>query len=208
MQRRTTLFVAVCSMIGMMTGCAVKDARIDSFVEPTYQVGDIKSVAIFPVQNASIAPNAANKINISIVRAMQTKSPNVELISPAEASRRINDAGIVSQWRMFIEDFSTAGLVNKRYLEAIAKALGTDAVMQGFIGRISQKDGMRPGDGIGITRVSVSYAIIDLRNAKIIWQSNATGRYQTGSFGFHVAPEVSETIDVALKKLTDNMPSL
>ncbi len=203
------LFLGISLALSLVLyGCAMQKGVIDSFVEPTYQTGSIKTLAIFPVQNASMAPAQANIINSIMVQAVQSKSTSITLISPAESARRINDAGIATQWTRFIEDFQTAGLVNKKYLSDIAKALQSDAVLQGFIGNITQKDGMQFGDGIGITRVSIHYAIIDLHNAKIIWQANSSGRVQTASFGYHMAPEVSEAMSVALKKLTDNLPAL
>ena len=189
-------------------GCAMQRATINSYVEPTYNAGSIKTVAVFPLRNASIAPAQANSINTEIVKALSQKSPATQILSPAESQRRINDAGVVTQWSRFIDDFSTAGLINKAYLSDIANALKTDAVMQGFIDQVTQKDGMQFGAGMGITRVSIRYAIIDLRNAKIIWQAHSTGRSQTGSFGFHVAPEVSEALEPTVEKLTGNIPSL
>ncbi|HIT96117.1 MAG TPA: hypothetical protein IAC45_03525 [Candidatus Aphodousia faecavium] len=189
-------------------GCAMQKATINSYVEPTYNAGSIKTVAVFPLRNASMAPAEANSINTEIVKALSQKSPTTLILSPAESQRRINDAGVVTQWSRFIEDFSTAGLINKAYLSDIANALKADAVMQGFISQIYQKDGMQFGDGIGVTRVSIRYAIIDLRNAKIIWEAHSTGRSQTGSFGFHVAPEVSEALEPTIEKLTENIPSL
>lgn len=198
----------IAALAVLVSGCAMKKATIDSFVEPMYQQGTLKSVAIFPVQNAAVAPQQAMAINAKIVSAMQRKSPGIGLVSPAESARKINDAGAAEHWSRFLEDFVTSGLVNKKYLNELANALGTDAVMQGYIGQIAQKDGMQFGDGVGVTSVSISYALIDLRNAKVVWQAHTTRRSQTGSFGFHVAPEVSEAMGIALDKLIENMPAL
>lgn len=191
-----------------LVGCAMQKATIDSYVEPTYKTGSIKTVAVFPLQNASIAPAEANRINTEIIKALSQKSPTTLMLSPAESQRRINDARVVTQWSRFMDDFNTSGLINKAYLSDIHNALKADAVMQGFIAQIHQKDGMQFGDGVGVTRISISYAIIDLRNAKVIWQAYSTGRSQTGSFGFHVAPEVSEALEPTIEKLTTNIPSL
>lgn len=198
-----TLMIALIASVSV--GCAVKKGTINSYVEPTYQQGSIKKVAVFSIRNASVAPSQARDINVRLIKAIVDKNSDVAIVSPANALKAINEAGLASKWADFVEDYYTSGIANKEILTEISRALEVDAIMQGQLVNVQQRD----GDGwvtTGSTRVTVSFSIVQASTAKEIWSAAADGvSIRAADLD---APPIAEAIDLALDKVIQNIPSL
>lgn len=197
--------LAVCLTV-LLAGCAISRGAISSYIDPTYTPGTIKSIAVFSIRNASLAPSEARQINKELIRALMTKNPKLRVISPSESRRKINENKLVAKWADFIEDYYTSGIANKTTLAEVAKALNIDAIMQGQILKVYQVD----GDGWsqkGRTRVTISFSIIETRTGKTIWEASADGIRGNASAS-SPAPPVKEAIALAIEKITTNVPKL
>ena len=193
----------------MFTGCVVNKGTINSYIEPTYNHGGIKTIAMFPIRNAKFAPSEARQINKELIQAMNKKNPQVKIISPSEALRVINDAGLASDWANFVEDYYSSGIADRIVLSKVSKAMGTDAIFQGQMLNVRQSDG-NP-QIYAQTRVTVAFSIVETKTAKVIWEATSDGirQQEVGFLRFHVeAPPIKEALDFAIPKIKDNMPIL
>lgn len=167
--------LAVLALVGLVfIGCAVKKGTINSYIEPTYNRGAIKTIAMFPVRNAKFAPSEVRQLNKELIQTMKKKNPSIEIVSPSKAQRLINESGLAREWANFIEDYYTSGIPDSVALKNISKALKVDAVFQGQLLNIRQND----GDGWtrkGQTRITVSFSIVETETAKIVWEATADG---------------------------------
>lgn len=189
-----------------IAGCAVNKGTINSYNEPTYEGGTITSIAIFSLRGAQFAPSEARTVNREITRAMASKNPNLEIIPPSEAQRKINSSDFAERWSDFVEDYYTSGLANQEILAQASEVLGVDAIMQGQLLRLYQVD----GDGWtqkGTTRVTVSYSILQTSTAKTVWEVSADG-VKRNALEFAEAPTVIDSLELAIDKIKVNIPKL
>ena len=151
----------------LITGCAINKGTVNSYVEPTYERGSIKTVAVFPIRNARLSPSEARRINKLVIQGLLRRNPDVKIVSPSESLRKINDSNLAEEWASFIEDYFTSGIPNKQILTKVAKHLSVDAVMQGNILNVYQVD----GDGWKVraqARITVELSMVETKTAKTI----------------------------------------
>lgn len=189
----------------LLSGCALRHATINSYVEPTYTAGGIKRLAVFSIRNAGRAPSEARDLNAKLTQAIAAKNPEIDIVAPSAALKAINDAGLADLWADFVEDYYTSGIANKEHLAKISKALGVDGIMQGQLVNVWQQD----GNGLmqGQTRVTINFSIIESSSAKQVWEATADGIRGNASAS-SVAPPIADALELALKKITDNVPLL
>lgn len=198
----------ILGIVGILivSGCAVNKGTINSYIEPTYKNGEIKSVAVFSIRNARFAPSEARTVNRKIIQALSAKNPNVRIVSPSEALRKINDSDLAEEWADFVEDYYTSGIANQKILQKVSSVLNVDAVMQGQLLTVSQSDGAF-GYTKAQSRITLSFSIIETKTAKPIWEASADGI--KGSYTTVAeAPPLIEAINLAVDKIVDNVPNL
>ena len=198
-------FVYVCLMLAIISSCAISRGTINSYTDPTYQTGSIKRLAVFSIRNASFAPSEARQINQKIIKALYKKNPGLIIISPSKALRAINKNKLADEWADYIEDYYTGGIPNQELLMMISKALNVDAVMQGQLINISQRDG---SFGVkGMTRITITYSVVESRTAKPVWEVSSDGIKGTATAN-DIAPPLVEAVDLAINKIIDSLPIL
>jgi hypothetical protein len=203
MKFKSAFTLMVILLIG---GCAINKGTINSYVEPTYEKGSVKSVAVFSVRNARFAPSEAREINKQIIQALVNKNPEVKIVSPSEALRKINESDLAEKWADFVEDYYTSGIANRSILAEVAKQLNVDAVMQGQVLNVYQVDG-NGSNRKGQTRITVSFSIVQTATAKTIWEASSDGIKGNATI-FGAAPPIADALALAIDKITTNMPLL
>ena len=202
------IFILMMIVI-LFSGCSTNKATVNSFVEPTYRTGQINTIAMFPIRNAQLAPSEARAVNKKIIKAMNSKNPNLNIIAPSKVIRIINESNLASEWANFIDDYYTSGIADKTTLLKFSKLLNCDAIFQGQLLKVSQRDGSRTVPAV--TRVSVEFTIIENRTAKVIWNVTSDGiRAESAKFGQFtiIAPAIQEAIDLSIVKVSNNIPNL
>ncbi len=204
---RKSLQTASMLMIMVLApvGCAIKKGTINSYIDPTYKSGNIKTIAFFPIRNARFAPSEARQLNRQLSQEMAKKNPDIKIVPPSKSLRLINNSGLAHDWSDFVEDFYTSGIPDRVVLRKISKALNVDAVFQGQLENVFQTD-MVPFRTDAMTRITVSFSIIETHTAKVIWESTADGIRSVK--GFETAPPIKDAIDLAIQKVKTNMPLL
>lgn len=189
-----------------VSGCAISKGTINSFVEPTYEIGSIQKVAVFSVRNARFAPSEARQINKQIIQSLVAKNPEIEIVSPSEALRKINESNLAEKWADFVEDYYTSGIANRSILASVNKILGVDAVLQGQLLNVYQVDGdcwQRKGQ----TRITISFSVIENETAKTVWEASSDG-IKGNATACAAAPPIADALSLAITKVTENMPLL
>lgn len=189
-----------------LAGCASEGANLSAFTDPTFAPGRVRSLAIFPVLNASVAPAEGQRINQSIGPRIAAKNPSLRIVSPAEATTKINAAGLAARWATFLENFTSSGIPDSVALRQIGEAVGADAILQGAVLSLEQDDGQY-GVNKGTTKITVQFSLLDARSGKLLWQAASEGRSITATT-VEAAPPLGDVIALATDKLLDGMPTL
>jgi hypothetical protein len=147
----------------------------------------------------------SRQINNRIINSITSKNPEITFTSPSASLRKINDSGLASEWNDFVEDYYNSGIVNNKILYKISNSLGVDAVLLGQLISVYQSDG-NGWDTTGTTIVTVIYSILEVSTAMTIWEVTADGIVKREMD--IPAPPISEAIDLAIEKITQNVPRL
>jgi hypothetical protein len=147
----------------------------------------------------------SGQINNKIINSITSKNPEITIISSSASLRKINGSGLASEWNDFVEDYYNSGIANKKILYKISNSLGVDAVLLGQLISVYQSDG-NGWDTTGTTIVTVMYSILEVSTAMTIWEVTADGMVKREMD--MAAPPISEAIDMAIEKITQNVPRL
>lgn len=202
---RKTSYATLCAVATFLVGCVISQGTINSYIDPTYEPGEVKRIAVFSIRNARFSPAEARQINRDIIQALIAKNPNIEIVSPSESLRKINEGKLAEKWSDFVEDYYTSGIANQEILSLISEALGVDAIMQGNLLNVSQVDGNN-WDRLGRTRITISFSVVETKSAKIIWEASADGIKENASGA--ISPPIADALDLAIDKVVENVPML
>lgn len=197
--------IVICMLSVLVTSCAISRGTINSYIDPTYTKGSVKTVAVFSIRNARFAPSEARQINKKIIRALHAKNPGIKIVSPSMALRIINKHNLADEWSDYIEDYYTGGIPNRELLLKVSKALKVDAVMQGQLINISQRDGSVGAKGM--TRVTITYSVVVAQTAKPVWEVSSDGIRGTATAN-DIAPPLVEAVNIAIDKISKSIPVL
>jgi uncharacterized iron-regulated membrane protein len=201
------LVVAVIVIVSAaLSGCAQKGANINSFTDPTFAPGGIRSLAIFPIINASVAPAEGQSINQTIGPRILAKNPGLVIVSPSEAINRLNAAGQATVWAEFLDAYTSSGIPNSAALRQVGTTVGSDSILQGSVSTAVQQDGIY-GVRFGGALVTVQFSLFDSRSGKLLWQASSEGRSMTATT-VEAAPPMAEAVTLAVEKLIGAMPRL
>ena len=204
--KKYLISLIMVSTLLLFTGCSISKGTINSYIEPTYSQGSIKRLAVFSVRNARFAPSEARQINKQIIQALVAKNPNLEIVSPSEALRKINDSDLAHKWADFVEDYYTSGIANKSILADVARSLNVDGVLQGQLVNVRQADGNN-WNIKGNTRITISFSIVETHTAKTVWEATSDGIKGNATVS-SPAPPIADALALAIEKITANIPLL
>jgi hypothetical protein len=97
-------------VLATLAGCATRQATINAFVDPSFSTGQVRSLAVFPVRNARLAPSESQEINRRVSMAIRQRSPRTEILSAVEAVRILNEKGLASEWTRFLDNYTSSGV--------------------------------------------------------------------------------------------------
>lgn len=197
------ILISICALT--FSGCAVNKGTINSFYEPSYIKGSVKSLAVPSLRNARLAPAASQQIGRSVNTAIANHNPNVKMLSANKFNRLLNELGLVDEYSDFIKDYVTSGIANREFLEQI-QSHGIDAIMLSELSNAYQQDGTY-GSTFGKTRVTLTFSILDTRTNDVIWTASADGIKGTATT-VGDAPALIEAIDIAVDKIKTVVPKL
>lgn len=192
--------------VGMLTACATHTASLSSYVSPAFQPGLLQSVAVFPMRNIRLAASEAQQINRRVSVVISQRELQIELVSPVEATARLNEHGLADDWAVFLLNYESSGVPDATVLTEIGEALGVDAIIQGEVLDVYQQDGDADGR-TGVTRVAIRFSMLDCLNGTLLWEASSEGRRETAIGGTSAhAPPVIEAIELAVDRILETLP--
>ncbi len=99
--------------------CAVKTATINTYVDPNFQSGKIRKIAVFPIRNTRVAPSESQQINRKISMALNQKNPRLEIMSSAEAINTLNENDLADDWAIFLDNYVLLKCLMLKGMQAI-----------------------------------------------------------------------------------------
>jgi hypothetical protein len=181
------------------SGC--QNASLDSYVDPSYSAKEIHNVVVLPMTNASITPGQAQELARAFAQGMQRTNPGLEVMGAGEAIDKINAANMADEWATFLRNYNTSGIPNTNTVKRVGKALGVDAIVQGSILNVSQKDSN--GYDYPMTRVTVRYGAINAKTGVLLWEISSEGTIQPYSY---TAAPIIDAIRLAHAKILESIP--
>jgi hypothetical protein len=186
----------------VLSGCATSKATIDSYVDPNFSIENIKSIAVFPLRNARLAPSEALQLNRDITQAINRENPYIKIIGATEAVEILNEKGLAEQWTKFLENYVTSGIPNAAILREVGDALEVDSILQGELINVIRSDG--DGWSIAVTRVTVHYSMLDVVSNKTAWDATSDG-IVNGNYYESAAPVIN-AVRLAQNKILEVLP--
>lgn len=197
------VLVAASLCVLSFCSCATHRATINSYTDPNFNAG-ARSLAIFPIRNARLAPSEAQQLNRMISQELTRRRPSLKLVSPAEVVRLLNEKGLAEDWANFLEDYSSSGVPNVETLQRIGEAVRVDVIYQAEIVNVFQQDGQYGGNK-GRTRVTVRATMLDTKRGTLVWEATSDGIRGTATT-MESAPPIYECIELALQKILSTLP--
>ena len=183
----------------LLVGC--ETASLDSYVDPSYSAKDIRRVVVLPMTNAGITPGQAQELSRSFAQDMLRTNPNLEIMGAGEAIDKINAANLADEWAVFLRNYNTSGIPNTNIVKRIGAVLGVDAIIQGSVLSVSQKDSN--GFDYPMTRVNVRYGAINAKTGAMLWEISSEGSIQPYSY---TAAPVIDAVRLAHGKILSSIP--
>ena len=183
----------------LLVGC--ETASLDSYVDPSYSAKDIRRVVVLPMTNAGITPGQAQELSRSFAQGMLRTNPNLEIMGAGEAIDKINAANLADEWAVFLRNYYTSGIPNTNIVKRIGAVLGVDAIIQGSVLSVSQKDSN--GFDYPMTRVNVRYGAINAKTGAMLWEISSEGSIQPYSY---TAAPVIDAVRLAHGKILSSIP--
>lgn len=201
--KRIILLSALMLVAIILSGCGSR-ATISTYSDPSFAPGSIKRVAIFPIKNTSIAPGEARVLEREMARAISSINPSVHIVGSTEAIQLLNEHDLADAWAEFLDNYTSSGIPNVRKLFEIGDSLGVDAILQGEIIYVFQRDGIFSAAS-GQTRVTVRYSILGTDSGKLLWEAT-TDASKTTATSMEKAPPLVDVIRIAQEKINANLP--
>lgn len=191
-------FSLLCLGLGLV-GC--QNASLESYVDPSYSAQDIRKVVVLPMTNASVTPGQAQELSRAFAQGLQRTNPSIEIIGAGEAIDKINAANMADEWATFLRNYHTSGIPNTHTVKRVGKVLGVDAIIQGSVLNVSQKDSN--GYDYPMTRVTVRYGAISAKTGALLWEISSEGTIQPYSY---TAAPIIDAIRLANGKVLESIP--
>jgi len=189
----------------LLGACATSKGTINTFYEPSYTEGSVKSLAVPSIRNARLAPSESQQIGRSVNQAIAAANPSLELVSANDFANLLNELGLVDDYSDFIEDYATSGIANREFLQNLRENR-IDGIMLSELANVSQQDGAY-GRNKGQTRVTLTFTIMDTHTNDVIWTASADGIKGTATT-VEPAPPLIEAINLAVEKIRVSVPRL
>ena len=189
------------ALVAALLVSACETASLDSYVDPSYSAKEIRKVVVLPMTNAGITPGQAQELSRSFAQGMLRTNPNIEIMGAGEAIDKINAANLADEWAVFLRNYNTSGIPNTNIVKRIGAVLGVDAIIQGSVLSVSQKDSN--GYDYPMTRVNVRYGAINAKTGALLWEISSEGAMQPYSY---TAAPVIDAVRLAHGKILSSIP--
>jgi hypothetical protein len=167
------LFLLILVNLVFCISCSTINSSQRSYIDPSYQAGQISKLAIFPIRNSRVLPGESNEIVREMTIAINKKNPNIEIINAQNVIDILSDIDETENFSNFLRDYAASGIPNRKYLQKLGEIIKCDAILQGEILDIAQQSGHYPGV-MAVTSVSIRWYILSTKNGSVIWEMSCS----------------------------------
>lgn len=164
--------ILACSAF-LFLSCSTLSSSQRSFIDPSYQKGQISKLAIFPLRNSRILPGESNEIIREMTLTINSSNQSIEIINSQNVIDLLSENNETENFSNFLRDYAASGIANKKYLLKLGDLLNCDAILQGEILDIVQQNGHYPGV-MAVTSVTLRWYILSTQNGSVIWESSCS----------------------------------
>lgn len=191
----------------LMTACSSHPYETTrTYTDPSLAARHVSAIALFPVREAPIAESESIEMNRQIVEALEHKNPGLRVVGPPEVVETLNRKHLVEDYAKYLAVRSQTGISNNDILREVGEALGVDAIMQGNLVELQQRDGTGLSGLPANTTLTLRYSIVSTSDAALLWEISEEIRKQSSS-NFGSAPRLRDVLPEAVAKVTANLPS-
>ncbi|MFO1477480.1 MAG: hypothetical protein U1F98_12600 [Verrucomicrobiota bacterium] len=211
-----TLLVAVSLGFGLACQTVPQDqvtrksASVKTFVEASLHASDVKAIAIFPIRNVRLQMDELREVNRGITDGFRRQNPDLKIVGAAESVTMLNEAGLADKYSEFLRNYSQSAIPDVKTLKEIGQALGVDAILQGEVFSIEQRDGT--ATSFGKTSLQVRYVLLATKTGTVLWEATGSAFKLTDEAinDKHAmpAPTLYEVIQIAQEKVLTALPTL
>jgi hypothetical protein len=194
-------------------GCSVSNsgATVKIYNSPSLNSGKIASIAFFPLRNQFVQTNALLGTGdmLEINRMFQTefsnKNSKLQLFNSNSSIELLNKFNLVNSYDTLLSVYNNTGIPNTQILDRIGQAIKVDAIIQGFVVDISEKEILL---GVQETKVIVKYVMFSTKSGEILWEATCSGYKQLGAYTSVPPPPISDLIEILRAKIIPELPIL
>jgi len=197
----TLLALALMSL----SGCAHRPIATTR-AHPALSTQIVRSIAVLPIQNRRVTPEENRDMSTRFISAFAARNPTIEIVKPADAVALLNNASLAQRYTMFLRDYTITDIPDKPLLSDVGKALRADAIAQGAVVEIIQRNGffnIQPG----MTQVTVRYRIISTSTGALLWEGMGSAS-RTTLTDLEKAPTLHHQLAIAQQAILDTLPRL
>ncbi|MDP2883906.1 MAG: hypothetical protein Q8P51_02655 [Ignavibacteria bacterium] len=198
-------------------GCSGAAATIQTYVNPSLNSSKITSVSVFPLNNAflqqsdSLGTGDMIEINRMFQMEFARKNSKTKILDPVSSTELLKKGDLVNPYDALLRDYYTnTNIPNAQTLKSIGQNLGVDAIIQGFVVGVFQRDGVFGSYQIpasrGETKVTIKYVMFSTMSGDVLWEATCQG-YDSVT-PFQKAPPISKMIEMIKDKLVSALPAL
>lgn len=198
-------------------GCSGSEATILTYINPSLHSPKITSVVVFPLrnavtqQNASLATGDMIEINKMFQVEFANKNSNTKMLNPTSSTELLNKYNLVNSYDTLLTGYSNANIPNTQILIRIGQNINVDAIIQGFVIKVFQRDGVfavsyqNPGNR-GETKLILKYVMFSTISGEVLWEATCEGHKDVSSL--KKAPSISDMIELMRDKIISALPTL
>ncbi len=197
----------------LLAGCVTSGFRLNSYVDPIFNLSKINKIALFPMENSDFSFSEERILDTKVITALHSKNPEIEIMSSYTTINLLNAYNLTQVWSNYLYNYDSSGLQSKHDLFLSWETLKIDAILFGEIVGIHKVDGRDDlfaiddvhGGNQGMTKVTVKYRMLSTNEAKIVWESTCDGIKKTREIEVS-APPVIDAVNLAVDIIFTNLP--
>ena len=201
------------SLIGLFFyGCVSNKGTVKTYINPALNSSKMLSVAVFPLRNSFVQRNTELSTGdmIDINKMFQSqfviKNPKTTLVNSVSSTELLNQNNLVNSYDTLLSVYDNTGIPNTKILNKIGTYLKIDALVQGFVKDVVQRDGIYGGNR-GETKITIKYVMFSTKTGDILWEAMCEG-YKGTATTLAKAPPISDVIEIIKNKIISAMPIL
>lgn len=183
-----------------------EQATISTYIDPTVRQGQIKSLAIFSLENDSLSRGDIQNLNRRIYERVKRRNPYIALLHPDKTARILRKQNMDSNWQAFYEYYHNYGRPDANALGGLYIALKTETILHIKLRDIVQQNG-KFNEKTAVSSAIVVCSIFHTQKNRLIWEGISEG-IKENELTFEKAPPLIDAIEVAIDKIMVNFPEL